>query len=216
MSNQVSRSRNDVLPIRLDEQIRRDEEESRKEIKDEVQRIVRGGSYSWSNGPDYDIVYNITENDIQFEDILEELEGITSRVLEREFSKDGEKSKSYVRDDDNDLKRYMEWFFQPQEVFDVREIDILIDDTPVWNDIFYVGGYSGIEEDKQEFGPFDSFEGPPLKYALVFVNNEEQESFFDYSGIESSTYHPQVKLDQYTEDGTYPQEVLKQGPETSF
>jgi len=214
MSEQLSRNRNDVLPLRLDEQIRRDEEESRKHVSKELQELARSGSYSRTQSPDYDVVYDITETDVEFQDVLDELDGITSRILEKEFDTQGKKSRSYVGNEDTDLKKYMEWFFLPEEVFDVRSIDVMADDTPAWNDIYWIAGYSSQEEDKREFGPFDSFEGPPLRYAMIAINDEEQESLFDYSVIESSRYHPQVKMDQYTEDGTFPQEVIEEGPES--
>lgn len=214
MNKQVPKSRNDVLPLRLDEEIRRDEAESRESVSKELQELSRTGDYSRAQGPDYDVVYHIDDTDVEFEDVLEELEGINSKVLEKEYDREGSKSSGYVGDQDIDLKRYMEWFFLPDEVFDVREIDIMADDTPAWNDVYWVAGYSSIEDDRQEFGPFDSFEGPPLRYTMAAINDEESESLFDYSVIESSRYHPQVKMDQYTEDGTFPQKVLEKGPDS--
>lgn len=214
MSKQIPKSRNDVLPLRLDEEIRRDEAESQESVSKELQELSRSGDYSRTQGPDYDINYNIKDTDIEFEDVLGELDGINERVTEKRFEKDGSKSTGYIGDGDIDLRKYMEWFFLSEEVFDVREIEVMADDTPAWNDVYWVAGYSSIEEDKQEFGPFDSFEGPPLNYAMVCIHDEESESLFDYSIVESSRYHPQVKMDQYTEDGTFPQSVLEEGPES--
>lgn len=214
MSKQVPEHRNDVLPLRLDEEIRRDEAESQENMRKELQERSRSGNYSRASDPELNISYNTYDADVEFEDVLDELDGIDSRILKKEYDKDGGISAEYVGDGEFDLRKYMEWFFSPEEVFDVRKIDVAADEIQLWNDVYWVAGYSGFEEDKCEFGPFDSFEGPPLRYANVRIDNEGSESLFDYSIIESSRYHPQAKLDQYTEDGAYPQEVLEEGPDS--
>lgn len=216
MNKQKSEGRNDVLPLRLDEEIRRDERDSRESVGKNLQEASRTDSYLRSQESEYDLVYHINETDIGFEDVLEALEGVKSEVLEKDYDREGNKSTNYLGDQEISSGKYMEWFFLPEEVFDVREVDVMSDGRPAWNDVYWVAGYSSVEEDRREFGPFDSFEGPPLKYAMIALSDPGSDSVYDHSIIEGSTYHPQVKMDQYTEDGTFPQEVLEEGPDFSW
>jgi hypothetical protein len=215
MTEQLKGTSMDVLPLRLDEEIRRDEEQTQEGMNKEVKKLSREGSFSRANRPEYEITYHINETDIGFEDVLDKLNGINSKVLDKNYDREGSKDVGYIGDNDNDLRRYMEWLFLPDEVFDVREVDLMVDsEMPAWNETYWVAGYSTAEGDRQEFGPFNSFEGPPLNYAMVCINDEDTNSLYDYSVVETSKYHPQAKLDQYTEDGSFPQEVLKEGPDT--
>jgi len=210
MSQQVPKTRTDVLPLRLDQEIRDDEKESRKSADRNFKELSRSNTLSVARRNNYTINYRIDDSEVGFEDILNQVDGQRSRVLEKEFDEKGAKSTQYVKGDDIDFKDYLEWFFLPEEVFDVRKVDVMADDTPAWNDVYWVGGYSD-QEESYEFGPFDSFEGPSLRYAMVALD-EQNESLFDNSSLEVSIYHPEAKLDQYTEDGTFPQDVLREGP----
>ena len=214
VSKQKPRNRLDILPLRLDEEIRQDEQHSQQNVGKQLTQLSRSGEFSNPDQQDFDVEYVINDTEIGFDEIINEIDGIVSRVLVREYDKQDNEFSEYIGDEDIVLTDYLEWFFTPEEVFDTRSMDLFIDDQKAWEKVYWVAGYSSLEEDMQEFGPFDSFEGPPLRYAMVNVNKPEEDSLYDYSSIETSTYHPQVKLDRYTEDGSFPQQVLEQGPET--
>ena len=211
MGQENSEDRNDVLPLRLDEEIEKDKEDSHEVIARKFKENSRAGMRSKGSASDLYIIYRSVDSDIGWNDVLKSLDGISSKVLEIEYDKDGKKSRNSVGDESVDFSKYMERFFLPEEVFEVKEVEYSANGIPAWEEIYWVGGYSGEIEEKQRFGPFDSFEGPPLKYAMIGINDEYSLSLFDYSAIESKIYHPQAKLDQYTEDGKFPQEVLKEG-----
>ena len=215
MTNRVSLDEVNVVPTRIDEEIRRDEKESQESMEEEFKRISRHQSVKHAQENTYDIQYTIIDKELGFQDVLDVLKGENSHILEKQHyfnNGDTEIDSEYVAGKEKmDLQTYMEWFFTPEEVQEVRKVDMMADDIPAWNNVYWVGGHSTEYEDQREFGPYDSFEGPQLKYAMVAVNDEETESLFDYSAIETTVYHPEIKLDNYTDNGTYPQDVLKEG-----
>jgi len=140
--------------------------------------------------------------------IRESLNGERGRVEEKTISDSG--TEELHDNEDVDLGEFLNYFFREDEIKSVYEVDFALGDLGVWDDSFYIAGYSNNQSEQVKFGPADVFDGPKLKYGFFSVGYDDKEGVIIMNTIaHSRIIHPDFHLEQHLDEDQKVEDMLE-------